>query len=384
MADIEIYEKAKGVVASAPALFTNHETRLATVGNAINSWMAKANSEFTQDVYNEGIELVAKIGKTKSTFNSERIEFTRILDEIGKSFTSQENKLDVKNSNSEVYKVQQKLNDFARIEAEKKKERERIAQQKANRDMDISKCEATAKAHLSRAVNDFVVSEKKLMLAKINGITKKTAESINEEFSKYTPNASGIVVPRFTYPSAYISAEESAAIFNNVIISDFYKELISSSDADLSMYAEELFDTIPSVINALSSPATKKAAERELIKAEIALEQETASRTDAINTNENIEQSAAEAQSQMSFTAEMAAPSISFKEKVTIKIISWPQALPLIISLWMREEFPTLDEKKILSYSVDRMIAFCVRIANKENIRINNPSIEYVPDITAK
>ena len=168
-----------------------------------------------------------------------------------------------------------------------------------------------------------------------------------------------------------------------------FREQYATEVGDMACY---IIDRLPSKKANLEQMAQANATEAARIKAEMEarqkaeaarMEQERAARQAEEQKKTEMERQAAEMTSLFGDQAATTAVSTS-KAKVTKRInLLNPEGIMSIISLWWSKEGCTLSVDE-LAKMFKKQIAFCERLANKEDLLIENESVEYVDEVKAK
>ena len=112
------------------------------------------------------------------------------------------------------------------------------------------------------------------------------------------------------------------------------------------------------------------------------MEKERAAREAEEKRKAEMERGAAEMSSLFNAQATMAG--YQTKTKVTKKInLLNPEGIMPVIALWWSKEGCTLTVEE-LSKMFKKQITFCEKLANKEDIFVNDESVEYVDEVKAK
>ena len=160
---------------------------------------------------------------------------------------------------------------------------------------------------------------------------------------------------------------------------------------EVGQTADYILDRLPSKKANLEKIVQANAEEAARIKAEMEarqkseaqrIEAERAAREAEERHKAEMERKAAEMTSL--FDSQAVAAAYAPKTKVTKKInLLNPEGIMPILSLWWSKEGCTLSVDE-LTKMFKKQIAFCEKLANKEDLTINDESVEYVDEVKAK
>ena len=160
---------------------------------------------------------------------------------------------------------------------------------------------------------------------------------------------------------------------------------------EVGQTADYILDRLPSKKANLEKMAKANAEEAARIKAEMEarqkseaqrIEAERAAREAEERRKAEMERKTAEMTSL--FDSQAVAATYAPKTKVTKKInLLNPEGIMPILSLWWSKEGCTLSVDE-LAKMFKKQIAFCEKLANKEDLTINDESVEYVDEVKAK
>lgn len=170
-----------------------------------------------------------------------------------------------------------------------------------------------------------------------------------------------------------------------------YKQFNDQYVAEVGDTINYTIDRLPSKKANLERMAKANAEEAARIKAEMEarqkaeaerMEKERAAREAEEKRKAEMERGAAEISSLFNAQATMAG--YQAKTKVTKKInLLNPEGIMPVIALWWSKEGCTLSVEE-LSKMFKKQITFCEKLANKEDIFVNDESVEYVDEVKAK
>ena len=193
------------------------------------------------------------------------------------------------------------------------------------------------------------------------------------------------------HTSLLIPLGVKVAEIENELKHTLYKQFNDQYAAEVGDTVNDAIDRLPSKKANLERMAQANAEEAARIKAEMEARQKAAAERAAKERAEReaeerrkaeLERKVAEMTSL--FDGQAAVSAYQPKTKVTKKInLLNPDGIMPIISLWWSKEGCTLSVDE-LAKMFKKQITFCEKLANKEEVFIQNESVEYVDEVKAK
>jgi len=396
-------------------------------GEMMKTVVAKGNAllertaEMTDSLDGEIATFIREARSSARKMNDRRKVVTQVFDKIRSGFTLMENVLDAKSSDSVIYKLQAKRDEYAAAKLEKQRreedERQRKIGEAAERTRIANFTKETCRAICNEAQSDAL----DFLSTKFSNLTLDNAEETRQIINSFSPvlNLKVRYADRFipNVPVRYISEKEASSIAQNAF-SEIEQSIEKAYAEYVTLLKQGLFDKLDSKIAELKEIARteaerklleEKAAnaakeERERVEAEaLAAAKAAAKRRKEIAAEEaeaRLEQEARlederqqrEEQSRLEQTnAEMQAlfeQKEYIKEPVNAKVskhieILETSAFADIIQLWWLHcgaYLPVGELTKKLGF----MVKACEKLANEGDIFIRNKNVRYATDIKAK
>lgn len=346
------------------------------------------------DLDRQAASFIEKARRTVKAMNERRSPVTKLFDQVRTAFTAIENEIDPAKSGTIGYQLQEFRNQYAakkRAEEEKRlrEEMERRQAEEAARKfrMDV---EDDLKQQFQRLVNDAInqitTADNGLTLENYDN-TLALLKSTKAYVDKGLPSEWFAKLRTFVRIPTGVNAAE----IETEIKQKLHKQFIEQYMAEVGDTLDYTLDRLPSKKANLEKIAKANAEEAARMKAEMEarqkaeaerIEKERAEREAEEKRKAELERKTAEMTSL--FDGQAAASTYQPKTKVTKKItLLNPEGIMPVISLWWSKEGCTLSVGE-LAKMFKKQIAFCEKLANKDEIFIQNESVEYVDEVKAK
>ena len=359
-----------------------------TILNAVRT--QGMNGELDQ----QAATFIDKARRTVKAMNERRSPVTKLFDEVRSAFTTMENEIDPSKPGTVAYDLQQFRNQYA---AKKRAEEER----RLREEMERRQAEEARRKFRLDVEDDFKQQFQRLVNGALNRITQVDNELTLENYEKTLSELksskeyvckglpAGWLEQLHTY--VRIPAGIKAADIENEIKQKLAKQFSEQYIAEVGDTLDYILDRLPSKKANLERIAQANAEDAARIKAEMEArqraeaeraEKERAEREAEEKRKAELERKTAEMTSL--FDGQAAASTYQPKTKVTKKInLLNPEGIMPVISLWWSKEGCTLSVDE-LAKMFKKQIAFCEKLANKEEVFIQNESVEYVDEVKAK
>lgn len=387
-------ENIQTIVQAAPQSYNDNKN---SHDRCIDFGLTILNAVRTQGMNDEldqqAAAFIDKARRTVKVMNERRSPVTKLFDEVRSAFTTIENEIDPSKSGTIGYQLQQLRNQYAakkRAEEEQRR-REALARQQAEEAarkfrMDV---EDDFKRKFQEMVNDTINKINEID----NGLTLDNYDSAMRTLHMIKETTNNCV------PAWIDTLHTSCRIPSGIKVADVEKEVKQKLCKQLTdQYLAEVGDTVDYTIDRLPSKkanleriAQANAEEAARMKAEMEArqraeaertEKERAEREAEEKRKAELERKTAEMTSL--FDGQAAASTYQPKTKVTKRIsLLNPEGIMPVISLWWSKEGCTLSVDE-LAKMFKKQIAFCEKLANKDEIFIQNESVEYVDEVKAK
>lgn len=387
-------ENISTIVSAAPQSFQDNRMscqRCVSAGEALLKTITETG--MTDELDQQAATFIEKARKTVKKMNDRRSPVTKLFDDIRREFTALENVIDPAKSDTIPYKLQVLRNQYAAKKRAEEEERRRI-------EMARQQAEQTRKQMRQDIEDDFnnqftaVLNDAVNYLTQLdNSITLANYEAVSETVKNYPA----------TLPTDFLAKlHTTIRIPAGVTIDEVRKVEVETKDRlgkkFTEMYACEvqdnkdyILDRLPSKKTNLERIAQADAAEAARIQAEMeerrrkeAAEKEEERRRKEEEDRAKDELARKQSEIDGLFGAQIIVQGYQPKVKVTQKIeLLNPEGIMAILAMWWGKEGCTLSTDE-LSKMFKKQIAFCEKLANKENIFIEDESVSYIDDVKAK
>ena len=388
-------ENIQTIVQAAPQSYNdnkNSHDRCIDFGLTIlNAVRTKGmNDELDQ----QAAAFIDKARRTVKVMNERRSPVTKLFDEVRSAFTTMENEIDPSKPGTVAYDLQQFRNQYAakkRAEEERRlrEEMERRQAEEARR-----KFRLDVEDDFKRKFQDYVNTMLNQIAQIDNAVTLENYDKSLAELHKIKAEADKGLSAQWMgslHTSLRIPLGVKAAEIENELKHTLYKQFNDQYVAEVCDTINYTIDRMPSKKANLERIAQANAEEAARMKAEMEarqraeaerVEKERAEREAEEKRKAELERKTAEMTSL--FDGQAAASTYQPKTKVTKRIsLLNPEGIMPVISLWWSKEGCTLTVDE-LSKMFKKQIAFCEKLANKDEIFIQNESVEYVDEVKAK
>ena len=346
------------------------------------------------DLDRQAASFIEKARRTVKAMNERRSPVTKLFDQVRTAFTAIENEIDPAKSGTIGYQLQEFRNQYAakKHAEEERRLREEMVRRQAEEAarkfrMDV---EDDLKQQFQRLVNDAINQ----ITTADNGLTLENYDNtlaLLKSTKAYVDK--GLPSEWFAKLRTFVRIPTggNAAEIETEIKQKLHKQFIEQYMAEVGDTLDYTLDRLPSKKANLEKIAKANAEEAARMKAEMEarqkaeaerIEKERAEREAEEKRKAELERKTAEMTSL--FDGQAAASTYQPKTKVTKKItLLNPEGIMPVISLWWSKEGCTLSVGE-LAKMFKKQIAFCEKLANKDEIFIQNESVEYVDEVKAK
>lgn len=346
------------------------------------------------DLDRQAASFIEKARRTVKAMNERRSPVTKLFDQVRTAFTAIENEIDPAKSGTIGYQLQEFRNQYAakkRAEEERRLREEMVRRQaeEAARKfrMDV---EDDLKQQFQRLVNDAInqitTADNGLTLENYDN-TLALLKSTKAYVDKGLPSEWFAKLRTFVRIPTGVNAAE----IETEIKQKLHKQFIEQYMAEVGDTLDYTLDRLPSKKANLEKIDKANAEEAARMKAEMEarqkaeaerIEKERAAHEAEERRKAELERKTVEMTSL--FDGQAAASTYQPKTKVTKKItLLNPEGIMPVISLWWSKEGCTLSVGE-LAKMFKKQIAFCEKLANKDEIFIQNESVEYVDEVKTK
>lgn len=387
-------ENIQTIVQAAPQSYNDNKLshdRCVTFGQNILNVIRQQgmNDELDQ----QAALFIDKARRTVKTMNERRSPVTKLFDEVRSAFTTMENAIDPSKSGTIAYELQQYRNQYAakKREEEEKRYREEMAHRQAEEARHRFRQEV--EDDFKRQFQDTVNATTNILTRIDNNITlenfEQSVKAVRDIQTELSPEWIANLKSCVRIPSGMdistVQAIESET--KQRLSKQFYEQYAFEVGSTVNY----IIDRLPSKKANLEKIAQANAEEAARLKTEMEarqkaeaarIEAERAAREAEEKRKAEMERSTAEMISL--FDAQATTSTYQPKTKVTKKInLLNPEGIMPVISLWWSKEGCTLSVEE-LSKMFKKQITFCEKLANKDELFIQNESVEYVDEVKVK
>ena len=388
-------ENIQTIVSAAPQSYSDNKLsceRCISAGQSILNTIT-ASGGMTDELDKEAALFIEKARKTVKKMNEKRSPVTKLFDDIRREFTVIENAIDPTKADTIPYKLQQYRNQYAakkRAEEEKRRQEEYKRQQaeqarvKLRQDIE-GDFKTQFQTYLNQSINWLTAKDSSVTLENYNTVYSEVKNFSDSLPADWLQNLHTLIrIP------GNVSVDELRQIETDTK-ERLGKQFTEQYTAEIQDNKDYILDRLPSKKANLERIAQADAADAARAKAEMEERQrkEAKEREAERKRREEEEKQKAEMarqQAEMSglFAEQASMQSYQPKVKVTQKIeLLNPEGIMPILSMWWSKEGCTLSVEE-LSKLFKKQITFCEKLANKDNVYIENESVQYIDDVKAK
>lgn len=391
-------EEFSSIMQSAPDSLSRNQLSVQKASEAGQALIDTIEAEGMNDALDSQVaNFLNKIKITRDNMEGRRKPITQLFDHVRKCFTSLENEIDVKSTNTVPGRLQALRNDYARRKLEEEKRRQAEALRLQNIENEKVTYKNALELGLTNHYNAFFNSK--------SNILSQIWSSIN--YAEFDEKARMIQTFSLSYPiehfnmyrdtivTYYIDLPTKEAI-KREIVQGKYERFAQQYKFDMEDLRQSYIDRIPSLRKELEETErmrrvnTEEAKRLEAERKQREQEEQRKRELEAKQLQEKLK-AEAEAQAQVGqmnnlFDAAAAATSTNtpVQAKVTEKIkVLHPTGMLEIYQMWWVNEGQNLPMDELEKIH-KKMITFCEKKANKDNEHLKSKFVQYVQDVKAK
>ena len=387
-------ENIQTIVSAAPQSYQDNKlSREKCVAAGQQILEAIQAQGMTDELDQQAAQYIEKARKTVKKMNERRSPVTKLFDDIRKEFTAMENAIDPTKAETVPYKLQQFRNRFAakkRAEEEERRRREyERQQQEAARIKIIQDIEEDFKQQFQTLVNHHCNQ-----LTEIdNAVTLANYNDSLATLQQYPTTLPDVFMNNMhtvmRIPVGITAAEIQHV--ENDLKQRLAKQFKEQFNFEVDSTRQYIIDRLPSKKANLERMAQASAEEAARIQAEMearrrkeAEEQEAERRRKEEEDKQKAEMARKQSEMGSLFDQQAVMQGYQPKVKVAQKIeILNPEGIMPILSMWWAKEGCSLSVDE-LSKIFKKQITFCEKLANKEDVFIQDENICYIEDVKAK
>ena len=349
-------------------------------------------------------EFIKKAKLTEKAMTEKRKGVTQVFDIVRKGFTMMESLISAKNTDSVVYKIQEKRNEYAayKLEQQKKAEQERLRQER------IKEAKIKLKTDTIDTLNNLLTEYSSAAINALNNtftlLTLDNKDEVKKRITEFSDvlDLGHLFINKKPSYSSEIEENDAKDIMNGAykevsasLLASFKQTVISTRDELLMKFDSkiaELIEIKKAEEERKRKEAELKAAEEErkrkedaIRKADESAKEEQQRKLAAEQEKRDAENAAQHATAQaQSLFAQTSVSTGKQKIKVTKRLVVTDKNAWLdIIQQWWTIEGSSMSPDKLAS-KLEFMRKACEKHANNEEEYIVSPYIKYEDEVTAK
>ena len=387
------------VLQSAPKTIQDNETSLQKATDAANNLLNRINAEGMNDALDADINAyMVKARNTLKLMSERRVPITKLFDDVKKLFTDHEKKLDPKNADSVIAKLQAYRNKYAEEKAKKaqaeeaeRKRKAEIATEKVNI---VTDYKALLKKEFYAVIDTLKLQMSKTFESSTIDSLPAFEQALAETSDVFTQDDMDIIAKRIIIRTIYVSNEERD-LLTNPIKTDFfdafkteyaqaiasqkeyYKDRIPSKRAELATIAEAKAKDVEKAAELQRQADERAAAEAQRIKDEAA--KNTAAIEASAATDKQVMQVNLEFDNQketLPLEPVPATPAAKVRTGVEI-IVKHPAGYQLIAAKYFEKNLAFETVASLEKKTLGAMKTFCEKLAKDSGEKIETPHLEY-------
>jgi len=387
--ELEVYKKAELEIPKAQGVYLSHQQSTSKAKEAVEKLVRQvATSGMNEDVYKNAASLIDKLKKTVTKFKEERAPITRTVTDITKAFTSQESELDTL-----IAALKVPMDKFVQEQERKRRAEEEERQKKVQYEREVGRVTIEVGSEMRKSFLNIYAAKKVDITTKVRNMTLDTYNETFDWLKGYNPEIPPIVkFHMIEQLRTFVEPEKKAAIVQEMYASDEYEQVRQDTISDLKMFANEQIPILSGLRDELQnielSNATAKAQllrDKQIREQQQDLEiaQEVQSKSAEIVQQEVQDSQRNEMTSLFEVEASIT-PSSDIKIAKSYLIrLDLPMGLPDIFNFWLNNIERPVDEKKVMAFTVARMVAVAEKEASKGTF-INSKYVHYEEQIKSK
>lgn len=387
--ELEVYKKAELEIPKAQGIYLSHQLSTSKAKEAVAKLVQQvAVSGMNEDIYKNAAGLVDKIKKTVAKFKEERAPITRTVTDITKAFTSQEAELDAL-----ITALKAPMDKYVQELERKRREEEEKRQKQIQYEREVGRVTIEVVSEMKRGFL-FIYGAKKVEITGfVRNMKLDTYNQVFDFLKSYNPEIPPIVdFPNIASLRTFIEPEKKAAIVQEMYASDEYEQTRQETISNLKMFANEQIPILSGLRDELQNIELANKTQRDALLREKQIREQQQD----LEINKEIQEKSSEIvqeeihgnqANEMASLFEVGA-SISSSSEIKVAksysiTVDLPQGLPDIFSFWLKNLEQPVDEKKIMAYTVARMISVAEKEA-KNGTFIKSNYVHYEEQIKSK
>ncbi|WP_233554078.1 hypothetical protein [Bacteroides sp. AF16-49] len=398
MTDLIKVEEFTTLIQSAPDALSKNQKSISACNSTGQGILDTIEGEGMSDELDaQAAEYLKKVNITIKNMQSRRAPITQIFDRIRSVFTSDEKAIDPKDGKTIPGKIAYARDQYAALKRFEEKKRQEEALRKANIENEKVTYRSSLETGIQNHMNSYFADQSKQLSDLWSQLTLNSFDlkaKIIREWSLDYPLSHFNTFTK-DYPTYYIDAITKGAIKADVFRGK-YEKYVAQYRIDMDDLRQSFIDRLLSKKKELQEIETLKLQDQEAANS---AEEQRKLREQEEQRQRELEQKKKEEEAlrkretdmqtaQMSSLFDSAAATVNapspVKVKATEKIkVLHPAAFLEIYQMWWMNEGQGLTIEELEKIH-KKMIAFCEKKANKDDVRIQSKYIRYEEDVKAK
>lgn len=387
--ELEVYKKAELEIPKAQGIYLSHQQSTSKAKEAVDKLVQQvAVSGMNEDAYKNAAGLIDKLKKTLTKFKEERAPITRTVTDITKAFTSQEAELDAL-----ITALKAPMDKFVQEQERKRRAEEEERQKKVQYEREVGRVTIEVNSEMRKSFLFIYGAKKVEITAVVRNMTLDTYNEVFDWLKTYNPEIPPI--QKFSPIESirtFIEPEKKAAIVQEMYASQEYEDERTVTIASLKMFANEQIPILSGLRDELQNIALANKTQQDALLREKQIREQQedlqiAQEVQAKSAEIVQEEIQGNRQNEMASLFEVEAsiaPSSDIKIAKSYPVsVDLPQGLPDIFAFWLRNLELPVDEKKIMAFTIARMVAVAEKEATKGTF-INSKYVRYEEQIKSK
>jgi hypothetical protein len=387
--ELEVYKKAELEIPKAQGIYLSHQLSTSKAKEAVEKLVQQVSaSGMNEDIYKNAAGLVDKIKKTVTKFKEERAPITRTVTDITKAFTSQESELDAL-----ITTLKAPMDKYVQELERKRREEEEKRQKQIQYEREVGRVTIEVASEMKKGFLSLYALKKVGITTAVRNMTLDSYNEVFDYLKTYNPNIQPIVnFPNIDTLRTFIEPEKKAAIVQEMYASDEYEQTRQETISNLKMFANEQIPILSGLRDELQNIELSNRTQRDALlrdkqireqQQDLEIQKEVQEKSAEIVQEEIQGNQANEMASLFEVGASIGSSSEIKVAKSFLITVDIPQGLPDIFSFWLKNLEQPIDEKKIMAYTVARMIAVAEKEA-KNGTFIKSNYVHYEEQIKSK
>jgi len=382
---IQEYKDFADITKSAPALLKANRTSIANAVAFGQSLLKKIQDNgMSPELDKEINDYILKLKRTLTLVQDSRTPITKLMASVSKEFTSIEQALDSKRTETTWFKLQKIRNDYAKELAEKAKIEADAKQLDIDKNNEFIQLKARIEEHVNLKYNAHIFSLKEGLRSIFNDLNLKEWDQGVQLINEYSEEITLDLYRTWIIPYApvYMTKAESDETIKSAMM-PMKEKLNADLQVQVTLAKQAFITEYPAKKNELIAINEASAAEKTRLESE--RKQREDDQVKAIAAQKAIDDKATqekavavqeEAKMANMFDAETVKADAPKRTGYEISLTSQKGYLP-IINLWFESDGKSWPTDTLEKMTIGRMKKFCEVYAHKNDQKIVSPYVKY-------